>query len=60
MVDHSVPFQCPCQKSLLSDGALASWAVVGTLWSQDLGLWNQKQTETPLLRLCLMDAEAAE
>lgn len=46
MVDNSVPVHCPRQKSLLSDGTLASWAVVGTLRSQDLGLWKQKQTET--------------
>lgn len=38
MVDNSVPVHYPCQ-SLQSHGALASWAVVGTLW-------NQKQTES--------------
>lgn len=46
MVDNSVSISCPHQKSLLAEWALASWTVMGTLWSQDLGLWNQMQIAT--------------
>lgn len=52
MVDNFIPIPCPCQKSLLSEWALAFWIVVGTLWSQDLGLWNKSRDHEAFQPLC--------